>query len=125
MLSDLSQYVGSDLSSSNSGDVQTVTGVERGKQRILRRLITNPGDYIWDLTYGAGLPQWIGMPVDVPKITATIQTSLTLEDVVAKTPIPQIAIAQLPSDLTEFTVTIDYVDAPSNTPVTLSFTVAP
>ncbi len=44
---DLYHYVGTDLSVSPSGDLLSVTGTERRKQKILRRLITNPGELVF------------------------------------------------------------------------------
>jgi hypothetical protein len=125
MLADIFHYWGSDLASDNSGDVQTVDGTLRGQQRILRRLMTNPGDYVWDLTYGAGLPGYLGGPADIEKITATIRGTLALEDAVAKSPPAQITVTPLSSDQTGFFVQINYNDAPSNQPVVLSFNVTP
>ena len=43
-LNDLSQYVGGDLSPSGTGDLQAANGTLRGQQRVLRRLLMNPGD---------------------------------------------------------------------------------
>jgi hypothetical protein len=125
VLVDIDQWWGNDLSPSNTGDLATVSGTTRGEQRILRRLLTNPGDYIWEPTYGAGLGQFIGRTADTSKIVAVIRAALTLESVVAKTPAPQISVTPLASDPTGFTVTINYVDAPSNQPVILSFSVSP
>lgn len=51
---DLFHYVGTDLSVSPSGDLLSVTGTERRKQKILRRLITNPGELVFHPEYGAG-----------------------------------------------------------------------
>ena len=59
-LSDLSHYFGSDVASSNVGGLQAIGGTVLGQQRVLRRLLTNPGDYIFHPTYGAGVQQWIG-----------------------------------------------------------------
>jgi phage baseplate assembly protein W len=124
-LADLDHLWGSDLSSGNTGDLATVTGTERGKQRVLRRLMTNPGEYIWEPTYGAGLPQYIGEPGVIGEITAVIRSALALEDAVAKSPPPQVTVAELDSDPSGFSVSIAYTDAPSNQPVVLSFNVTP
>ena len=34
---------------SSSGDISVVSGPLLGQQRVLRRLLTNPGDYIWQM----------------------------------------------------------------------------
>ncbi len=59
-MKDIYHYIGGDLSTSPTGDLRPVENTERGKQRVLRRLITNPGDYIYHPTYGAGLGQKVG-----------------------------------------------------------------
>ena len=45
-----------------AGDLAPAAGTLRGQQRVLRRLLTNPGDYIWQPGYGAGLGQFVGKP---------------------------------------------------------------
>lgn len=122
-LSDLYAYWGQDLTASNTGDLLTVTGTERGKQRVLRRLLTNPSDYVFE-NYGAGLPQFIGEPVDVPKLTALVQSQIALEPVVAPTPAPVVTIAQLASDQNGFSVGVAYTDSDTGEPVVLSFEVS-
>jgi hypothetical protein len=69
-LSDLNHYIGNDLTASNTGDLQPVDTTVRGQQRVLRRLLTNPGDYIFHPNYGAGLPQWIGRTADLAEMRA-------------------------------------------------------
>lgn len=123
-LADLDQYIGADLTVSGSGDLGTSTGTLRGQQRVLRRLLTNPGDYIFHPDYGAGLPRYVGETADVPKITALIRGQMLLEDAVARTPAPVISVRQVAgADGGGFAVSIRYVDAPSGQPVTLSFNV--
>jgi len=123
MLNDLNHFWGSDLVPGVTGDLGTVSGTVRGQQRVLRRLLTNPGDYIFQPNYGAGLPRFIGQPLDIGKVTAVIRSQLMLEPAVAKTPTPKITVQQLATDLTGLTVTIAYNDAASNSPVVLSFNV--
>ena len=53
---------GGDLGAGNTGDIALASGTILGQQRILRRLLTNPGDYIWHTEYGAGLAQFVGSP---------------------------------------------------------------
>jgi len=122
VISDLWHYWGGDLASSNAGDLQQVTGTERGQQRVLRRLLTNPGEYIWHPEYGGGLPGKIGSTFDADALIAIIRSQLALEpDVVAQTPVPQVSVTPLAADTTGFSVQISYTDAASNTPVVLSF----
>ena len=119
-MNDLYHYFGSDIASSVVGDLQLVNGTTRGQQRILRRLLTNPGDYIWHPTYGGGLGQKVGSVIDIPGIKALIRGQLNLEEVVAPTPEPQIDVTAITGGISVY---IAYVDAVSKTPQTLSFDV--
>lgn len=129
-LNDLYHYWGTDLTVDGLGDLATVNGTLRGQQRVLRRLLTNPAsadapaDYIFHPEYGAGLPRFLGQPIDTQKIVAACLAQMLLEDSVASTPAPQITISQIGSDNTAFSVAIAYNDAATKAPVTLSFTVS-
>ena len=89
-------YWGSDLAVSASGDLLLADGLELSKQAVLRRLLTNMGDYIWELGYGAGLPQKVGALLDVPAITALIRSQMYLEESVSHDPEPVIAVQAIP-----------------------------
>lgn len=124
-LADLNHYIGGDLAVSNTGDLSTVTDLSRSQQRILRRLLTNPGDYIFHPDYGAGLPQWIGRTADLAEIRALIRGQIMHEESVAKSPEPVIQVGQLPNaDGGGFSVVIRYVEASTSQPVVLSFNVS-
>ncbi len=120
-LADLDHFFGGDLGVSG-GDFATVTGTVRGQQRVLRRLLTNPGGYLFHPEYGAGLPTFVGLPLDAKKISAVIRSQLALEVCVAQLPAPLITVSQT-SDPSSFTVGLQYNDADTNTPVILSFDV--
>ncbi len=124
MISDLNHLWGGDLGSSPSGDIALSSGTQRGQQRVLRRLLTNPGDYVFQPSYGAGLPQYVGQLLDVGTVVALIRSQILLEDSVAKTPPPQINVRQTPTDLTGFAVTIGYTDALTKKATVLSFNVS-
>lgn len=124
-LNDISQYVGGDLSPSGTGDLQAANGTLRSQQRVLRRLLTNPGDYLFHQDYGAGLPQYVGKPADIPKIRALIRGQILLEDSVAKSPAPVITVAPIRvSGGGGFAVSIKYHDAATGQPVNLNFNVS-
>jgi len=124
MLNDLAHYWGQDLQTSNQGDLQTVNGTLRGQQRVLRRLMTNQGDYLFQPNYGAGLPAWVGQPIDIGKVTALIRSQLMLEPSVSQVPPPVITVTQNPNDLTGFAVHIQYNDADTSSATVLSFNVS-
>lgn len=123
MIKDLSHYWGGDLSVSVTGDVQTCEATLRGQQRVLRRLLTNPGDCIFHPEYGAGLPAWVGLPLDVGKVTSLIRSQILLEDAVSQSPAPVISVKQTSTDLTGLAVRVAYNDATTNAPTVLSFNV--
>ena len=116
---DLWHQFGSDLLAAPSGDLGTVNGSLLGQQRVLRRLLTNPGDYIWQLDYGAGLAQFVGQPVDAAQIRGVIRSQIFLESIVARSPEPQIDVNVVPG--TGVFVTITYTDASSGQTQLLSF----
>ncbi|QIY81514.1 phage tail protein [Chromobacterium violaceum] len=120
-MNDLHHYIGSDLTTSPTGGVTTVSGIERGKQRVLRRLLTNPGDYVFHPDYGAGLGAYVGQIVNIPQLTGLIRGQMLLEDVVANTPTPAVQITQ--QDDGTLSVSVRYTDAPSGEPTTLAFDV--
>jgi phage baseplate assembly protein W len=119
-MNDLYHYIGGDLSTSPVGDLMPVSDIERGRQRILRRLMTNPGDYIQHPDYGAGLGQKVGDIVNVGEWTALIRGQMLLEDSVASSPAPQISVQSITNGATVY---IAYTDAPSGQAVTLGFDV--
>lgn len=123
-LLDLQHFFGTDISTDNTGDLMTVGGDGRTQQRIFRRLLTNPGGYIAQPKYGAGLPGFIGKAVDVATITAVIRGQIALEASVAKSPAPQISVTQSADDVSQFNVQINYTDSSTNTAAVLAFTVS-
>lgn len=123
-ISDLFQFVGNDLSTSAQLDLQTVSGTLMGQQRILRRLITNPGDYVFQPEYGAGLAGKIGSPLDLPGLTALVTSQVLLEQAVAQSPPPVVSVTQA-ADNVSILVNVQYTDAPSGTSQVLNFNVSP
>lgn len=125
-LNDLDHYWGNDIAASPTGDLGTVDSVARGQQRILRRLLTNPGDalgppdYPFHPEYGAGLPRLVGTVTDLASIKALIRGQILLEDSVARLPEPDITVNAITGGVSVY---IRYTDAASRTPATLSFSV--
>ena len=123
---DLSHQWGSDLSIGPTGDVATAVGPALVQQRLLRRLLTNPGEYIWQLSYGAGLAQFIGQAVDPLRIRAVIRSQMFKEPAVGRDPEPIIDVQLSPSGASGAVyVQIRYVDAPSGQTQVLSLPVGP
>ena len=110
---------GGDLGAGNTGDIALASGTILGQQRILRRLLTNPGDYIWHTEYGAGLAQFVGSPCNEAAIRAQIRSQIFMEAAVARLPEPVIDVTSS-SDGSVY-VQIRYVDSTSGATQVLSF----
>ena len=113
---------GGDLSATLTGDVALAAGTTLGQQRVLRRLLTNPGDYIWHLEYGAGLAQFIGQPCNVAAINATIRSQIFMESSVARLPEPIIDVQNDQNG--SVYVYIRYVDSETGATQILAFSVS-
>ncbi len=121
---DLSHQWGSDLSVGPTGDLAVATGPALGQQRVLRRLLTNPGEYIWQLDYGAGLARFIGQPTNPLQIQALIRSQIFKESVVARTPEPVIDVSVSPGGAAGTVyVYIRYQDAGTGQTQILSFSI--
>ena len=120
-LNDLNHFFGGDLSISSAGDVAQAASLTRSQQRVLRRLLTNPGDYVFHPDYGAGLGQYIGQTLNIPAITAVIRSQIFLEDSVLRTPEPAITVAVISGGLS---VHIQYTESDSGVSSVLSFDVS-
>lgn len=121
-LDDIDHYWGQDASLSAGGDFARANRALRSKQRILRRLLTNPGDYIFQPTYGAGLPKMVGQLVDAARIRGVIRGQMMLEASVARSPAPTIDVQAITNGVA---VRVSYTVLPDRQPVALSFEVKP
>lgn len=118
---DIWHQFGSDLVLGPTGDLATATGTVLTQQRILRRLLTNPGDYVWHTDYGAGLGQFVGQPARPAQIRAVIRSQIFQEPSVARRPEPVIDI-WVDATGTVY-VHIRYADASTGQTQVLSFSV--
>jgi hypothetical protein len=118
---DLVLQVGGDLSVGPTGDLALADGALLTQQRVLRRLLTNPGDYIWQLSYGAGLGQFVGQPSAPAAIAGVTRAQLLQEAGVAPSP-PPVVTSTAGNDGT-VTTTLIYTDAATSQASTLSFSV--
>jgi hypothetical protein len=91
-MTDLALTFGGDLQFAPGGDILLVSGSGLTEQRVLRRLLTNKGDYIWHLNYGGGLSQVIGQPGEAATIAGVVRSQLFQETRVAAIPAPQVSI---------------------------------
>lgn len=117
---DIDQTFGGDLAASQTGDLATADGTSAGTQRVLRRLLTNPGDYLFHPSYGAGLPARVGTLADAAGIRALIRGQMLLEPAVARSPEPVVVVTDITGGIA---VAIKYTDAASGAAAALSFDV--
>lgn len=120
-MSDLAHWFGNDLTVAASGDLLSIDPPALTEQRLLRRLLTAPGSYIWHPTYGAGLAQYIGRPTAAKTIKAIVRQQLAGERAVASSPAPQITVTSYPTGA--LIVTIEYWNTTTGSPRTMSFNV--
>ena len=120
-MADISHTFGGDLSLSATGDLLCEDGDTLTQQRVLRRLLTNAGDYIWQLPYGAGLGQMVGLPAKQAAIENIIRSQIFAENAVAQVPAP-VVTTTVNTDGT-VNVKIIYADAVTGASSTLSFKV--
>jgi hypothetical protein len=118
---DLWHEFGSDLAVGPTGDLAVVTGTTLGQQRVLRRLLTNAGDYIWQLNYGAGLGQFVGQPAAGNRIRAVIRSQIFKEAAVARMPEPKVGVLVDPGGTVA--AQISYSDSESGETVILELDV--
>ena len=114
MVVDIGHQLGADLDVSPTGDLATIGGASAATQRIIRRLLTNPGDYIWNLGYGAGLAGFVGETTPGARIEAITRSQMMHEPAVAKSPPPEIVMSMSTGrDTGTLALSIQYVDATS------------
>jgi hypothetical protein len=113
---------GGDLAAGPTGDIALASGTVLGQQRVLRRLLTNPGDYIWHLQYGAGLAQFTGQVANVAAMRSTIRSQIFMESVVARLPEPVIDVQNAQNG--SVYVYIRYIDSATGATQVLSFSVS-
>ena len=120
-MSDAALLWSSDLGASATGDIAMSSGEALGQERLLRRLLTNPGDYLWQPGFGAGLGEFVGAPCDVMAIKARIRSQIFLESTVLRTPEPVVDVES--SIDGGVYVHIQYVQSQSGISQVLSFMV--
>jgi hypothetical protein len=111
---------GNDLTVGSGGDLALSTGSDTINQRIFRRLLTNSGDYLWNIDYGGGLGQFVGTPANTADIEAIVTTQLALETAVPATPAPQISVSVVDEAYGYVVASITYADPSSLAPVQLN-----
>ena len=119
-MADFDNLWSTDVVLTANGDVNTVTSTALGEQRVLRRLMTNPGDYIWHPDYGAGLPRYVGTNLNLLEIEGVIREQLAKEKAVTQSPPPVVKLRPI---LNGLFVNILWIDADTSQQATLEFDV--
>jgi hypothetical protein len=100
---------GGDLSVGPGGDIAVAPVQTEIQQRLVRRLLTNAGDYIWHTDYGAGLGDYVGETYSSNLIEGTISSQLQYESLISVSPPPSIQISQSSAgDFSTTSVTVQY-----------------
>jgi len=120
---DLDHDFGNDVKLSPTNDLLNITSLGKSQQRVLRRLMTPPGSYIWHPNYGGGLQQYVGQTLSpdlMDMIKSKILAQIFLEDSVARSPVPTISLQTIQEGLF---VQINYTENTTQKPIVLSFNV--
>ena len=78
-----------------------------------------PGNYIWQLAYGAGLPGMIGQPANLDRINGIARGQMLQESGVARTPAP--TCTTVSDGIGGVFLSIKYTDANSGAQQVASF----
>ena len=117
-MADLAHVMGEDLQLAGNGDLAVVMADQETQQRVLHRLLTGAGTYIWQLAYGAGLPGLIGTVASQQQIAAIIKAQMAYEAAVSATPEPRVVLSN--GSLGVVLAEITYTDALSGGSQTLT-----
>ena len=123
ILSDIYLDYGDDFMLSPTNDLLLADTGILSQQRVIRRLVTNPLDYIWYPSYGAGLPSFIGQPLSLDNfsnITALTKSQMFLENTVSQNPPPNILFQTIQNGLF---CQINYILSPSLQQIVITFNV--
>jgi hypothetical protein len=118
VLEDVEHTWGGDIALSPTGDLGRVSGARRSEQRVLRRLMTVQGEYLWEPNYGGGLPARIGQTLSLPEIKTAISGQMRLEDAVSKAPPPVVNVRAITGGVA---AAVQYTSLPDKQPVSLAF----
>jgi hypothetical protein len=119
-MNDISLEWNGDISFGPTGDVATSTGQQMVSQRICRRLLTNTGDYLWQLDYGASLGQFVGTPVDTHNIEAVIRSQIQLESALPKNMTTDVSVSMASNGSGIVSATVLYSDQTAAAPAVVN-----
>jgi len=111
---------GRDLTVSSTGDLALVSGVTWTNQRVIRRLLTSAGDYIWNLSYGGSLALFVGSTATPAYTEGVIRSQIALESSVSSDPAATIAVQSGSQGNGMLIAQIGYTEATSDLPASLN-----
>lgn len=111
--SDAAHFLGGDLQVGPTGDLAMATAQDKTQQRLYRRLLTNPGAYLWNLAYGAGLGQFVGQPASPLRVRAVITGQIFQESGISLSPAPTVTVVA--DQVGNMTANVTYADALTDT----------
>lgn len=117
-MTDVFHWIGADLRVGARGDLLAAEATDAANQRIVRRLLTNPGAYVWHPEYGAGLGRLVGTSASSEQVRALIRQHVLLEPAVSQQPPPDITVQQIRDGMS---VRIVYTEAPTGEQRTVGF----
>jgi hypothetical protein len=85
---------GGDLIVAANGDIAASPATDAISEKLIRRLLTNPGDYFWSPTFGGGLGAQVGGVATPEMLQAIIQVQLAQENEVLRYPVPTIEVSR-------------------------------
>lgn len=100
-----------------AGGLATTADSEQCSQKVIRRLLTSPGDDPFNLTYGAGLAAMIGTEVSASTIRGIVYQQMKLETGVDQSQPVSVDVTQ--RDDGAVFVNVKYVDALTGSSVEL------
>ena len=116
-MSECYHIFGQDLVLGATGDLLLVSGPVQTQQRVMRRLFTNQGAYLWHLAYGAGLPARVGRKANAAVIAGVIRSQIFMESSIAASPAPTVTLSVTVGGVV--VANIVYTDTSTDQPVSI------
>ena len=119
-MADLAHVWGSDLSWAPNGDLAMVDGSAEGQQRVLRRVLTPRLGYVWQPTYGGGVPELVGSLASPQAVEGAVRSQMLQEDAVSQLPPPVVVVTPIDAGQN---ISVRYVDSLTGQSLLLAFAV--
>lgn len=116
---DIDHFFGGDIANHVARDLPTVNSDIETQRKIIRRLATNPKDYLWHPEYGAGLRRFVGA-TNLGEVEGVCVSQVAMEENVASYPAPTVTLQMSEGALV---CLVTYTDATSNELKNFSFNI--